>query len=169
MAKITIDDEQEFRAALVADLVAQSAGRNVFNRRRSLNSRADFFLKLGVEVNTETEIRYIDVELINIEDDETEGPDDCPVANLTYNLHLFDQFADERSDDTNSDFDFTALLLGLRSRFLGTREYLITNWEVEVLPITPTGGEFTQFGNDTFTDCLGHFKNLTLVAKFYDL
>jgi len=168
MAKITKTDELQFRAALVADLVAQSEGRNVFDRRRSFNSRTDFVEKTGAEVDDETEIRYIDIALINIEDDPDEGPDDCPVANLTYELHFFYQFADARDDSTNSTYDFDGLLISLRSFFLDKREYEITNWIVAVQPITPPGSEFTQFGNDTFTDIIGHFKNINLVAQFYD-
>lgn len=166
MSNITITDEQEFRAALLADLETIVLAGKVSPRRRSVNSRADFFKKLGMTVNEKVEIRFCEIELLNIEDDETEGFDDCPVANLTYGLHLFHEFADDRSDDTNSDTDFTELLLLLRSFFLDKRDYSLTNWNVETDPIKPA--DFTQFGNDTFTDVVGHFKNMTLITGFYD-
>jgi hypothetical protein len=166
LANITITDEQEFRAAFLADLETFVLAGNVFPRRRSVNSRADFFKKLGKVVSEKTEIRFVEIDLLNIEDNETEGFDDCPVANLTYGLHLFHEFADIRSDDTNSDTDFTELLLLLRSFFLSKRDYVLTNFDVQTDPIKPA--DFTQFGNDTFTDTIGHFKNLTLVTGFYD-
>lgn len=175
MAKITITDEQEFRAALVADLDAIALAGNVFNRRRSFNSRKDFIERCGIEVNEETEIRFMEVELIAIEDDETEGPDDCPVANLTYNLHAFHQFADARKiagvwDETSySEKDFIDLILRLRTFFLDKRTYILTNWNVQTDPITPPeGSEFLQFGSDTFTDVRGHFADRGFKAYFYD-
>lgn len=168
MANITITEEQACRARIVADVtgIGPLAGK-VFNRRRSISSRKDFFAKLGNDVDDKTEIRYIEIELLNIEDSETEGFDDCPVAVLTYNLHLFHEFADLRSDNSNSDKDFTELLLLLRTFFLGEQEFTITGWEIQTQPLIFS--EFTQFGNDTFTDVRGHWKDLTLKANFYDI
>lgn len=167
MAKIAIADEQAAREVIRGYIAAFALAGNVFPRRRSFNSRADFFKGLGTEVNNETEIRFVEMELVNIEDSPDEGPDDCPVATLTYNLHIFHQFADDRSDDTNSDTDFTDLLFRLRTFFLDEREFLVNGaWTVQMQPLVPA--ELTQFGNDTFTDCVGHFKDATLKVEFYD-
>lgn len=171
MAKITIVEEQLCRSAIVADIDAIDLSGNVFNRRRKITSRMDFFDKLGVDVGAgdgmEREIRFVDVDLLNIEDSPDEGPDDCPVAVLTYNLHLFHEFADERPDGSNSDRDFTDLQLRLRTHYLDEREFTIPGWEIQLQPLQFP--EFTQFGNDTFTDVKGYYKDLTLIANFYDV
>lgn len=168
MSIITIADETAFRAALITYVETEPLAGNVFDRRRQITSRKDFFEKLGKSVNAKTEIRFTEIELINIEDSPDEGFDDCPVAVLTYNFHCFHQFADSRSDGSNSDRDFTNLLLRLRSMFLSERSFVTgTGWIVETQPLT--GSEFKQFGNDTFTDVLGHYKDLTLEARFYNV
>jgi hypothetical protein len=165
--KITIAQEQAARSQFVADVQAFGAlAGNVFNRRRSVSSRQDFFAKLGQTVGVKTFIRYVDIELIQIEDDPTEGPDDCPVAVLTYNLHAFHEFQDEIAGGGNSDYDFTDFLLQMRAFFLDRQAFGISGWRVETTPLTFP--EFTQFGNDNFTDVVGHFKDLTLKAYFYD-
>lgn len=170
MAKISITDEQAVRAKIVADIAAIDLSGNVFDRRRRITSRKNFFDQLGTSVGSgaaaKTEIRFVDVDLLNIEDSPDEGFDDCPVAIATYNLHLFHEFADLRDDESNSDKDFTDLLLRLRSHFLDEREFNISGWEIQLQPLQFP--EFTQFGNDTFTDVVGHFKDATLIAHFYD-
>lgn len=165
--KIGIDQEQATRAQVVADLTAIGAlAGKVFGRRRSVASRQEFFKMLGQTVGVKTEVRFIEVELINIDDDPDEGPDDCPVAVLTYNLHTFHEFVDDRGSGSNSDKDFNDLLFRLRTFYLDRREFQASGWRVVTDPLTFP--EFTQFGNDNFTDVLGHFKDITLKAYFYD-
>lgn len=166
MAKITITDEQAIRTAIANHVDAVALAGNVFTRRRAINSRQDFFQKLGVAVGSRLEIRFAEIELLNIEDSPDEGPDDCPVAVLTYNVHLFHEFVDGRADNSNSDTDFTDLLIRLRTAFLNQTEFAVAGWIGVVQEFTPA--EFTQFGPDTFTDAVGHFKDFNLVINVYD-
>lgn len=172
MPHITIDLEQSLRAEIVAAIATIELAGNVFDRRRKFTSRADFLRRVGQTIGTGSaktrEVRFTEIELVNFEDDANEGFDDCPVAILTYNLHLFHEFNDGRDDGSNSDKDFTDLLFLLRSKMLNTR-YFASRKAVADWSINPEDGtEFTQFGGDTFTDLVGHFKDLTLKVRYYD-
>lgn len=159
-------DELNIRNEIVALLLTEPLAGNVFDRRRSISSRADFYRKLNVDVNDGREVRFIEVELLNLDDSPDEGADDNPVALLTYNFHLFHQFVDERSDDSNSDRDFTNLLIRLRRLFLNSRDFIGRRGVSDDAALT--ADEFTQFGPDTFTDVNGHFKDLTITIRVYD-
>lgn len=173
MAHITITDEQTLRAEIVAYLQTIALAGNVFDRRRKFNSRTDFFQRCGQDIGTGStktrEIRFTEIELLNVEDSPDEGFDDCPVAVLSYGLHIFHEFADSReSDDSNSDKDFTQLLLTLRSKFLSKRTFVGGRAVSQDSLTPPEATEFTQFGGDTFTDIVGHYKDLTLKVNYYD-
>lgn len=165
---ITIIDETALRAAIVADISTITLTGNIFPRRRLIQSRADFIAKLGTHPNAGFEVRFLELDLINVENSD-EGPIDCPAAILTYNLHLFHQFADGRPDGSNSDRDFTDTLLRLRALFLSRQEYNSGSGlsrgvaQIDAL----TAAEFTQFGNDGLIDCVGHSKDLTLKLNYY--
>jgi hypothetical protein len=171
MAKIDIDDEQALRGEIAADLATIPLAGNIFDRRRKFNSRQDFLKRCGVTIGADAEVtrevRFVEIELINVEDDPDEGFDDCPVAVLTYNFHLFHEFNDGRVDESNSDTDFTDLILQLRTKYLDKREFVSGTVVSESGLTPPDGTEFTQFGADTFTDIVGHFKDLTFKAKYY--
>lgn len=166
MSLFDIDDEQTLRAEIVAYLETFPVLGKIFDRRRMISSLADFVDKLSIEVAGDvTEVRYVEIELIDIEDSPDEGFDDCPIGILTYNLHFFAQFADERSDGSNSDKDFTDGLLQLRNGFLNKRTWVSGSAESEPLE----SAEFSQFGQDTLTDCKGYTKDLTLKVFYkYD-
>ena len=172
MARLTIDIEQEFRSELVAYLASLPLIGNVFDRRREFYSRIDFFSRLGVQnPDSQLKIRYAEVECLNITDDDVEGFDDNPAAVGSYNLHLFHEFEDLRSDDSNSDKDFTELLITLRAKMLQAPKLPLTTsgWTAVLEPVTPPEGvPFTQFGNDSLTDVRGHFKDLTIEVRFYE-
>lgn len=170
--RLSIDIEQEFRAALAAYIAAETLAGNVFDRRRAFNSRQDFFQRLGVQTSDDqTEIRFTDIECLNITDDDVEGSDANPVAVVAYGLHCFHQFVDSRSDDSNSERDFTELCLVLRDKILNAPEFFLatSGWKVLLEPLTPPEGvPFTQFGNDGFVDIVGHSKDFTIEARFYE-
>lgn len=164
-AYLTQTQEKALRAEVVdlIETIGDLAG-NVYDRRRSFNSRTDFIDRNKSAVSDKFEIRFIEVSLVNVEDSPTEGFADCPVPILTYNLHLFHEFADERTDGTNSDDDFSALILALRAKFLQKLKF--DNGRVECDGIV--FDEFTQIGQDTFTDIRGHYKDATLRMFYYD-
>lgn len=173
MPHLTIELEQSLRAEIVAAIVSigDLAG-NVFDRRRKFTSRKDFLDRVGQTIGTGSnkvrEIRFTELELLNFEDAAGEGFDDCPVPVLTYGLHIFHEFSDNRADGSNSDKDFTNYLFLLRSKMLNTRYFqsrkAVADWSV--MPEDAT--EFTQFGGDTFTDVVGHYKDLVLKILYYD-
>jgi hypothetical protein len=172
MARLSIDIEQEFRAAFVAYLSAITLTGNVFDRRRLFNSRQDFFERTGVEnADDELKIRYTEIECLSPSDHDAAGFDDNPAAVLRYNLHLFHEFEDLRSDNGNSDRDFTDLLLQLRNKILQTPKLTLatSGWKVEIEPLTPPEGTpFTQFGTDSLVGVNGHFTDYTVQATFYE-
>lgn len=136
---------------------------NVFERRRLITDRADFVKKLSVLAADVKEIRFAEISLLQFDDSEDEGCDDEPVCILTYGLHLFQEFKDSRSDDTNSDASFNASILAIRNYFLYNRDMLSGKAQAE--PVTQP--EFSQFGQDTLTDCTGHFADLILRVNYY--
>lgn len=171
MAYLTGEDEAALRAEIVAEIEAIGAlAGNVFNRRRQFNSKTDFIARttklVGESGKEKKEVRFVEVELINIEDSPDEGFADCPAVILTYNLHIFHEFADERSDETNSDFDFNTCLLKLRARFLSKFEWIENRGRAESDGLTFP--ELTQFGNDGFTDIRGYSKDVELRIICYD-
>lgn len=156
--------EHSFRDELIAYASTVTIVGHVFDRRRLISSRNDFIEKLGIEVEAETLIRYVEIELVDLNDDPDEGFDDCPVAVATYNFHFFHQFKDEFASGGNSDRDFTDALLQFRSKFLSKRFFL--NGTVQTQPLK--SGDYTQFGQDAFTDMKGYSKDQTLEVRFYD-
>lgn len=170
MSKITIEDEQTLRAEIVAYLATEPLAGHVFNRRRMISSRNHFARTLGVAIGdkTTTEVRFTELELLNVEDSPDEGFDDCPVAVLTYNVHSFHEFADERADGSNSDRDFNDWILTARRMILDKRTFVDGRAVVVDSLTPPEGQEYTQFGSDTLTDCKGYFKDQLLKVNYYD-
>ena len=168
MANITIDDEKALRANLKTFLEASPILGKIHTRRRRIKSREDFVSKFGVVVaaaGPNKIVRFCEIEFLKFEDSPDEGFDDCPIAAITYGLHLFHEFFDG-TDDANSNDDFIASILEIRRRFLSTQEFAAVTFEVESNPVTMPG--FASFGNDSFTDCQGHVADLNLIARFYD-
>jgi hypothetical protein len=90
------------RAEIAADLATIALCGNVFDRRRKFNSRQDFIERtqatIGAGSTKGKEVRLVEIELVDLSDSD-EGFADCPVPALTYNLHLFHEFADTRTAD----------------------------------------------------------------------
>lgn len=172
MARITIDDEQALRSEIVTDLNAIEGIGFVFDRRRKFTSRTDFLARTKTAIGSGSSIakfvRFAELELSNIEDSPDEGFDDCPVAILTYTLHIFHEFADELPGGSNSDKDFNQVIFALRDRFLSKRRFA-SGLALTDAGITPIDGtDFSQFGADPFTEIVGHSKDLLLKVNYYD-
>src|ERR1043166_2577314 len=163
MPLFVIDDEQTLRSEIVEYLETFPILGKIFDRRRMITSKADFVDKLTVEAaGNVSEVQYLELELLDYKDSPDEGFEDCPIAELTYNLHLFKQFADERVDNSNSDKDMTNAILTLRNAFLNKRTWVSGTAESDPLETA----DFTQFGQDTLTDCKGYSKDLTFKVYF---
>lgn len=168
MANISIQDEKDLRAGLAAFLDTFPILGQIHTRRRRIQNRLDFVKKFGVTVpaaGPDKIVRFCEVEFLQIEDSPDEGDDDCPLAIVTYGLHLFHEFFDG-TDDANSQDDFISAILTVRNGILNNREIDANVYEGHLDPLTMP--EFAGFGNDSFTDCVGHIADLTLKVNFYD-
>lgn len=161
MPNVTKEQEKAVRDAIKVKIEKFSAIKNVFTRRRFISSRADYYRKLGKTVaGNRTEISFAEIRFLGWTDDENEGFEKTPAIILQYQIHLFLEFADERSDGSNSDDDFTGAILDLRNEFL-LNSNIGDYGKGEPL----TNDVFAQFGNDTLSDAEGHFIDLRLDVK----
>jgi hypothetical protein len=167
MANPTITDVEAFETAVLADLATLPILGNILDRRRAIANRQDYFAKLAIEQADQNEIVFCELEFLHFEDSPDEGDDDCPVLIVTYGVHVFRQFVDLRSDDSNSSQDFKNAIFSIRKFFLeSNREYSAGDFLAIVDPLLMP--DFAQFGNDTFTDAVGHVGDLNLTVRFYD-
>ena len=168
MPNIRIAQVREAIEIIAAEFGSLETIEHVFSRRQFFSSKDHFLQKAGVDRNAgKKEIRFLEIDYLRFEDDPTEGFDDCPVKNITLNLHLFREFA-ERSDLSNSSDEFIDATLELSNHVLENRDFdlPVSGLRITLDPIAQP--EFAQFGADTFTDCKGHFTDLTLTVAFYD-
>lgn len=151
--------ELTIRTALGEKIAAITA--SVFIRRPMIDSKNDWVDLLGkLNVDGELEVRYCTVDLAGFTDSAEEGCDDDPVVNLTYSVHLFHEYKEGRSNNSNSTDDFTAAVLSLRNAFLDADRSLGTPAlaKVETLPLVQSG--FIILGTDPVTGSYGHFVDL---------
>jgi hypothetical protein len=166
MANITIGDEKAAREALRAFLATFPILGNVHTRRRRIQNRGDYVSLYGVANSTAGNIvRFLEIEFLQVADSDIEGDEDCPVAIITYGLHLFHEFFDGTAD-SNSQDDFVSAILTVRDAILNNREFDAGGYNGVCDPVTQP--EFAQFGNDSFSDALGHWTDLNLKVNFYD-
>jgi hypothetical protein len=133
---------------------------SVFVRRPVIDSKQDWAELLGVEnVDGELELKVCTVDLMQFADSPTDGCDDDPVVTLTYQVHIFHEYKETRSDDSNSTDDFTALILSLRNTFLNSNRQLAAG--SEHLPLAQSS--FILLGDDQLTGAFGH--SVDLLAK----
>jgi hypothetical protein len=133
-----------------------------FVRRPVIDSKHDWAELLGKQnVDDELEVKCCTVDLLQFTDSDQEGCDDDPVVTLTYQVHLFHQYKEARSDDSNSTDDFAAAVLDLRNKFLEKNRDVAGVADAEYLPLTQSG--FIILGTDPLTGSEGHFVDL--IAK----
>lgn len=113
MCFLTPAKELAIREAIRSEIATLNVP--TFSRRRFISSKQDFYAKLGLlSYGNKTEIRFVQMDLVNFTDLIGEGIDDCAPVRLAYRLHVFFQFADLRDDDSNSTDDFIKFCLDLR-------------------------------------------------------
>ena len=156
---LTPEKELTIRGAVGAKFALLTS--SAFVRRPMIDSKIDWVELLGHEnVDEEFELRVCTVDLLQFEDSEDEGCDDDPVVFLTYQVHLFHQYKETRTDDSNSTDDFAALVLNLRNSWLNKNRSLGDLEKVESLPLTQSG--FILLGDDPLTGAFGHYVNFQL-------
>lgn len=143
------------------------SGFPVFTRRVYISSEQDLIKKIGVKVGTKTEYKYLQIELVGIDD--IEGEDNCAGVVLTYRFHFFVGFVDARPGAAayqNSTDEFNALLILLRNEFsLNDR---VTNEDAQITNDALRREDFILIDEDPLVPSVfGHFINqITRVEVF---
>ncbi|MBX3288457.1 MAG: hypothetical protein KF855_03835 [Acidobacteria bacterium] len=159
---LTSAKELEIRTFLGAKIAAVTASS--FIRRPMIDSKQDWVALLGkTNIDGEYEMRYCTVDLLQFTDSDDEGCDDDPVVNLLYQVHLFHQYKEERSDDSNSTDNFIAVLLNLRNTFLNANRSIGVLDGAESLPLIQSG--YILLGADALTGTFGHSVDLQLPVE----
>lgn len=165
MCFLTPAKENAIREA-IRDAI-EGLGVPTFSRRRQISSKQDFYAKLGtLGVGNKTEVRFVQMDLVGMTDLVGEGIDDCPPVRLTYRLHVFFQFADLRSDDSNSTDDFIAFCLDLRHLINELDEVDDGDgFKHSLSKLTQTGDILTD--NDAISDVVGHYAEFTVEVDVF--
>jgi hypothetical protein len=151
--------ELAIREALGAKVAAVTG--SAFVRRPVVDSKQDW-AGLGVQnIDGELELRVCTVDLQSFDDSPDYGCFDDPMVTLTYAVHVFFEFKEKRSDDSNSTDDFAAAVTSLRSSFLDADRTLASLAKVESLPLVQAS--FILLGDDPLTGGFGH--SIDLLAK----
>jgi hypothetical protein len=159
---LTPEKELTIRQAAGTKVAALTG--SVFLRRPVIDSKQDWVEALGVaNVDDELEVRCCTIDLLQFTDSDEEGCDDDPVVTLTYIAHLFHQYKESRSDDSNSTDDFTSTLLSLRNDFLRGGRDVPGVAKAEYLPVTQSG--FIILGIDPLTGSFGHYVDLQIKVE----
>jgi hypothetical protein len=149
--------ELAIRTALGTKVAALTG--SVFIRPELFDSEQDWVEKLGVQnVDGELELKYCTVNLLQFTDSPTDGCDDDPVVFLTYQIHIFDGFTEQRSDLSNSTDDFIAKILDLRNEFLESSRNVAGVDKADYTPLTQSS--LILLGDDPLTGGFGHFTDL---------
>lgn len=160
MQTLTPEKELEILAALKAKIVAVPGATNVIADEPLFDSKDDILDAICLQnADDETEVVYLKIDFLQFEDSETDGCEDNPVSFLSYNLHVFQQYSEKRSDDSSGLNDLKAFLINLRNRFRETdnnARQLLAGCETEPLK----QNNFIVLGNDPLTGAYGHFTDL---------
>lgn len=160
MPNLTPEKEAEILEALRVKVAACDGAANVVADEPLLDSKDDVLDAICVQnVDDETEVTFIKIDFLKFEDSKTDGCEDNPVVYAVYNLHLFQQFKEKRSDDSTSTGDIKRLVLNLRNLFLATKNNArrLAAYS-EHLPLAQSNSII--LGNDELTGFYGHFTDL---------
>ena len=161
MTNLTPEKEAEILAALTAKVAAVADAVNVVADEPLLDSKDNILDTICIQnVDDETEVKFIKIDFLGFEDSDTDGCDDNPVVFLNYNLHVFQQYKEKRSDDSTSTNDIKQLVIALRNRFLEAKNnarQLATKCEHQPL----RQQNFIILGDDPLAvGAYGHFTDL---------
>jgi len=165
MCFLTPAKELAIREAIRSEI--ETLGVPTFSRRRLISSKQDFYAKLGtLAIGNKTEVRFVQMDLINFTDLVGEGIDDCPPVRLAYRLHVFFQFADLRSDDSNSTDDFIKFCLDLRHLINELDEVDDGDGRKHSIgKLTQTSDILTD--NDSIADVTGHYAEFLVEVDVF--
>lgn len=169
MAYIEPEKEKEIREALKARAQKPNvlgSGFPTFTRRVYVSSESDLIKKIGVKVGKITEYKYLQIELVGIDD--IEGEDNCPGLELIYRFHLFVGFIDSRPNGAtfaNSTDEFNANLINLRNEFSLSDTILEDNSHTSNDALTRD--DFILIDDDPLTGAVGHFIDQTTRVEVF--
>lgn len=160
MPNLTPAIESEILTALKTKILSASGASNVIADEPLLDSKFDVAKTICVRaIDNKTEVKYIKIDFLGFEDSPTDGCDDMPVVYISYNLHVFQQYREKRSDDSTSTNDVKTLVINLRNRFLETdNRARFFGGNAEHQPLRQNN--FILLGNDPLTGAYGHFTDL---------
>ena len=160
MPNLTPQKELDILEALRVKIASLSNAKNVIADEPLLDSKQDALKIICVQnVDKRTEVRYIKIDFLGFRDSPTDGCEDNPVVFLSYNLHIFQQYVEKRSDNSTSTKDEKKLVIDLRNLFLETANnarILLPNCESQ--PLKPNN--FIILGDDPLTGAYGHYIDL---------
>lgn len=160
MPNLTPEKELEILEALRSKVASVPGAINVITNEPMLDSKHDVLDSVCFQnADDETEVRYLKIDLLGFSDLPEEGCEDNPVVNLNYNLHLFHQLKEVRTDGSSSLKDIKKLVIDLRNAFLpfkNNARRLAEN--CTHLPLVQ--GKFIILGSDDVTGYYGHFTDL---------
>jgi hypothetical protein len=162
MCILTPEKEKSLREAL-KNKISELPEAFVFSRRRRISSKQDFFAQLGKTVDSKTEVRFCQIDYLGFEDVLGEGLDDCPPVKVNYSLHVFFQFADLRSDDSNSTDDFISYCLNLRHQINHTQEIVLSGKKHLLSNLLQVSDTITD--SDTVSGVEGHYAEFRVTIE----
>lgn len=165
MPNLTPEKEAEILAALKAKVASVTGAINVVAGEPLLDSKSDVLKTIcHKNLDNKTEVRYLKIDFLGFTDSAEDGCEDMPVVFVSYNLHLFHQFVEKRSDASSSAKDIKTLVMNLRNKFLETAENARSlAADCEHAPLVQN--KFIILGNDELTGYYGHFTDLTLKVE----
>ena len=139
----------------------------IYTKRVFTTSEQDLVKKIGVKVGSKTEFKYLQIELIGVDD--IEGEDNCPGVALTYRFHLFVGFIDSRPSGStfdNSTDEFNTLLLNLRNEF-SLNDKVFDPDDESTSNNALERQDFIVVDDDPLTGVTGHFiDQITIIEAF---
>ena len=160
MPNLTPEKETEILEALRLKIATLPNAKNVVASEPLLDSKQDVLKTICVQnLDKRTEVQYIKIDFLGFEDSVADGCEDNPIVYLSYNLHIFQQYVEKRSDNSTSTLDIKRLVIDLRNLFLITANnarILLPNCEHQPL----TQNQFIVLNDDPLTRAYGHFVDL---------
>ena len=159
---LTPSIEDQILTALKAKFEAVSGVSNVLIENPLFDSKQDAINKVCVQnVDNETEVKYIYLSFLGFQDSATDGCNDRPSVNLTYNAHCVWQYKEKRSDLSYSEKDFKALIFNLRNKFLNKNREILSG--IETTPLVQNA--FILLADDPLTGAYAYLLDFTLKVE----
>lgn len=131
--------ELAIRDELVEIYTAVNLDWLVFDKSRFIISKQDFEANTTTAGEDRREVRYLQLAFRNFEGipDAAQFDVECYPMRVNYTLEIFGQHVGTRSDDSNSDDDYVAYILGLHNATISNNELIIDALKRTLTPMAP--------------------------------